>query len=99
MKVSWALLILLLAAAWNGSQGMSCEYQQGRSPPLSCPSSSSGGFHSRRIPEFRIQGYQHTAPSCTHRAVLVELLKGMVCVDPKQRWFQEYLRKQKKMST
>lgn len=31
MKVS-VLLLLLLAAAWTGSQGMSCKYQQGDFP-------------------------------------------------------------------
>lgn len=31
MKVS-VLLLLLLAATWTGSQGMSCKYQQGDFP-------------------------------------------------------------------
>ncbi|NWT59432.1 CCL5 protein, partial [Erythrocercus mccallii] len=89
MKVSMALLILLLAAACTGSQGIS--FRSSRRP---CCSKEM--FHTRKIPEFRIQGYLHTASSCTHRAVLVKLLRGSVCVDPEQRWFQEYLRKQKK---
>ncbi|NXO62259.1 CCL13 protein, partial [Phainopepla nitens] len=89
MKISLALLILLLAAAWTGSHGMSF-----RSPRVPCCSKQM--FYPKKIPEFRIQSYQYTAPSCTHRAVLVKLLRGMVCVDPEERWFQEYLRKQKK---
>ncbi|NXO92386.1 CCL13 protein, partial [Certhia brachydactyla] len=89
MKISFALLILLLAAAWTGSQGRSF-----RSSRVKCCSEEM--FSRRKISEFRIQGYQYTAPTCTHRAVLVKLLKGLVCVDPEERWFQEYLRKQKK---
>ncbi|NXL80431.1 CCL13 protein, partial [Leptocoma aspasia] len=89
MKISVALLILLLAAAWTGSQGMSF-----RSSRASCCSQEM--FSRRKIPEFKIQGYQYTSATCSHRAVLVKLPKGMVCVDPEQRWFQEYLRKQKK---
>ncbi|NWZ02321.1 CCL13 protein, partial [Loxia curvirostra] len=88
MRISLALLILLLAAAWTGSQGMSF-----RSSRAQCCSKEM--FFPRKIPEFRIRGYLETAPSCTHRAVLVKLLKGMVCVDRKEKWFQEYLRKQK----
>ncbi|NWY65346.1 CCL13 protein, partial [Erithacus rubecula] len=86
MKIS-ALLLLLLAAAWVGSQGMSF-----RSRSQCC---SREMFSSRKIPEQLIQGYQHTDPSCTHRAVLVKLQKGMVCVDPEKKWFQKFLRKQK----
>ncbi|XP_039576700.1 C-C motif chemokine 7-like [Passer montanus] len=89
MKISLALLVLLLAAAWTGSQGLSFR----RSSPSCC---SKGMFSRRKIPEFKILGYLETASSCTHRAVLVKLAKGMVCVDPEEKWFQEYLRKQKK---
>ncbi|NXR62072.1 CCL13 protein, partial [Rhadina sibilatrix] len=89
MKISLALLILLLAAAWTGSQGMSFRSSRGEC----CPREK---FYTRRIPAVRIQGYLYTAPTCSHRAVLVKLLKGRVCVDPEERWFQEYLRKQKK---
>ncbi|NWV60105.1 CCL26 protein, partial [Malurus elegans] len=53
----------------------------------------------RRIPEFRIREYRYSASSCALRAVLVKLDHGMVCVDPQQKWFQEYLRKQKKPKT
>ncbi|NXR96320.1 CCL13 protein, partial [Hypocryptadius cinnamomeus] len=89
MKISLALLILLLAAAWTGSQGMSF-----RSSRSNCCSKKM--FYHRKIPAFRIRDYQKTASTCTHRAVLVKLSKGMVCVDPEEKWFQEYLRKQKK---
>ncbi|NXU40925.1 CCL4 protein, partial [Drymodes brunneopygia] len=89
MKISLALLVLLLAAAWTGSQGKSF-----RSSRLTCCSKEM--FLRRKIPDSRIQSYLHTAPSCSHRAVLVKLQKGMVCVNPEERWFQEYLRKQKR---
>ncbi|NXT16005.1 CCL13 protein, partial [Prunella fulvescens] len=89
MKISVFLLILLLAAAWTGSQGMSFRSSRVKC----CPKEK---FSHRKIPEFRIQSYQYTPPSCTHRAVLVKLLKGVVCVDPEVEWFQEYLRKHKK---
>ncbi|KAF2982787.1 hypothetical protein EK904_010102 [Melospiza melodia maxima] len=52
-------------------------------------------FYHRKIQESRIVGYLETPSTCTHRAVFVKLLKGMVCVDPDKKWFQEYLRKQK----
>ncbi|NXS35290.1 CCL26 protein, partial [Pomatostomus ruficeps] len=88
MKISVALLIVLLAAAWTGSQGMSF-----RSSRVTCCSRER--LFRRKILEFWIRGYQYTAPSCAHQAVVVKLLKGTVCVDPEQGWFQEYLRKQK----
>ncbi|NXX25009.1 CCL13 protein, partial [Nicator chloris] len=92
MKISSALLILLLAAAWTGSQGMSFRSSRG-----TCCSKEM--FSRQKIPEFRIQGYLYTPPTCTHRAVLVKLPKGMVCVDPQERWFQRFLRKQKKSNS
>ncbi|XP_030818829.1 C-C motif chemokine 7-like [Geospiza fortis] len=88
MRISLALLILLLAAAWTGSRGMSL-----RSSRATC--CSKGMFYHRKIPESRILGYLETPSTCTHRAVFVKLLKGMVCVDPEKKWFQEYLRRQK----
>ncbi|NXR18818.1 CCL4 protein, partial [Cinclus mexicanus] len=91
MKIS-VLLLLLLALAWTGSQGMSL-----RSPKSQCCSKEM--FKYRKIPESRIQDYKYTDPTCTHRAVLVKLLKGNVCVDPEERWFQKYLRKQKKTNS
>ncbi|XP_030143975.1 C-C motif chemokine 5 isoform X2 [Taeniopygia guttata] len=89
MKISSALLILLLAAAWTRSQGLSL-----RSSKAHCCSKEMSSR--RKIPEFKIQGYLETPSTCTYRAVLVQLQKGMVCVDPEKKWFQEYLRKQKK---
>ncbi|NXR47471.1 CCL13 protein, partial [Hippolais icterina] len=86
MKISLGLLLLLLAAAWTSIQGMSFH---SRAPCCS-------ELHKQRIPEFKIQGYKETSPNCIHKAVLVKLQKGFVCVDPKEKWFQDYLRKQKK---
>ncbi|NWR48478.1 CCL11 protein, partial [Regulus satrapa] len=87
MKISFALLILLLAAAWTGSQGMSF-----RSSRSQCCSKLSR----QKIPEDKILSYKYTSPTCSRRAVIVELPKGMVCVDPEKRWFQEHLRNKKK---
>ncbi|NXB28305.1 CCL13 protein, partial [Eulacestoma nigropectus] len=86
MKISVALLVLLLAAAWAGSQGMSL-----RSPKVTCCSKEMFVHH--KISPCKIQGYQHTPSNCTHKAVLVKLLKGMVCVDPEKAWFKDYLKK------
>ncbi|NWR10056.1 CCL13 protein, partial [Paradoxornis webbianus] len=89
MKISLALLILLLAAAWTGSQGMSFRRSGGRC----CPKEK---LCHKEIPGPKIQGYQCTPSNCPVRAVLVKLRRGSVCVDPEETWFQEYLRKQKK---
>ncbi|NWW64135.1 CCL13 protein, partial [Ifrita kowaldi] len=89
MKISLVLLVLLLAAAWAGRQGMSF-----RSSKVTCCSKEM--FSRQKIPEFRIKEYQYTPSTCTHKAVLVTLPRGMVCVDPQESWFQEYLSKQKK---
>ncbi|NXE41400.1 CCL5 protein, partial [Ptilorrhoa leucosticta] len=89
MKISLALLVLLLAAAWAGRQGRSF-----RSSKVTCCSKEM--FSYRRIPALRIKEYQYTSSNCSHNAVLVTLPRGMVCVDPQERWFQEFLRKQKK---
>ncbi|NXS24234.1 CCL5 protein, partial [Mystacornis crossleyi] len=93
MKISLALLVLLLAAAWAGRPGVSF-----RSSKVTCCSEKM--FSRQKIPAFRIQKYEYTSPKCTHKAVLVMLQKGtMVCVDPEERWFQQYLRKQNPNST
>ncbi|NXO18289.1 CCL26 protein, partial [Oriolus oriolus] len=92
MKISLALLVLLLAAAWAGGQGVSF-----RSSKVTCCSKEM--FSHRKIPEAKIQEYRYTAPSCTHKAVLVKLPAAIVCVDPKEKWFQKYLRKQKKLNS
>ncbi|NWY44255.1 CCL5 protein, partial [Sylvia atricapilla] len=92
MKISLALLVLLLAAAWIGGQGMS--FQSHRS---NCCSQDM--FLHKKIPEAKIQGYKYTPSTCTHKAVLVKLERGLVCVDPRKKWFQEYLRKKESNST
>ncbi|NXA20965.1 CCL1 protein, partial [Ibidorhyncha struthersii] len=90
MKVfSLALLTLLLAALWTGSQGVSF-----RSPYAVCCYKEM--FIRQKIPAFLIRSYQNTPSHCSRRAVLVELLKGKkFCVDPEEGWFQQY-QKQKK---
>ncbi|NXB47502.1 CCL12 protein, partial [Leucopsar rothschildi] len=88
MKIS-VLLLLLLAAAWTGSQGKSF-----RSSKYYCCSKEM--LARRKINESMIQGYRYTSSSCTHKAVLVKLMTGSICVDPEEKWFQKYLRKQEK---
>nr|XP_047924154.1 C-C motif chemokine 4 homolog isoform X1 [Anser cygnoides] len=53
-------------------------------------------FIEKEIPASFIRSYQETSPRCSHRAVIVELLKGRkFCVDPTEPWFQQYLQRQK----
>ncbi|NXP42491.1 CCL5 protein, partial [Leiothrix lutea] len=90
MKISLALLILLLAAAWTGSQGRSFHSSGAR-----CCAKEE--FHHKPIPESRIQDYRYTPSTCTHKAVLVKLRRvkqRWVCVDPQEKWFQDYLKKE-----
>ncbi|XP_052660210.1 regakine-1-like [Harpia harpyja] len=88
MKVfSLALLTLLLAAIWTGSQGVSfrssysvCCYQK--------------MFFWQKIPASSIKRYQKTPSHCSRKAVRVELQNGRkICVDLEQSWFQQYLQK------
>ncbi|KFR01257.1 C-C motif chemokine 4, partial [Nipponia nippon] len=85
MKVfSLALLTLLLAAPWTGSQGVSF-----RSPYSACCYKEM--FVRQKIPVFLIRSYQETPSRCSHRAMRVEMLKGRkFCVDPEEHWFQQY---------
>ncbi|NXN32764.1 CCL4 protein, partial [Nycticryphes semicollaris] len=94
MKVfSLALIILLLAALWTGSQGVSF-----RSPYSTCCYKEM--FIKQKIPASLIRSYQKTPSHCSHRAVRVELLKGKkFCVDPEESWFQQYLRQKESTST
>ncbi|NWI76202.1 CCL26 protein, partial [Dryoscopus gambensis] len=86
MKISLALLVLLLAAAYAGMTF--------RSSKVTCCSEKM--FYHQKIRESRIQEYKYTPPTCALKAVLVTVPEGTICVDPKKRWFQQYLRKQKK---
>ncbi|NXE87295.1 CCL5 protein, partial [Menura novaehollandiae] len=92
MKISLLLLTLLLAAVWTGSQGSSF-----RSPGVKCCSSEM--FFPRKIPAFRIKSYQYTASRCSHKAALVKLPKGTVCVNPEAGWFRDYLKQKKPTNT
>ncbi|NWH51447.1 CCL4 protein, partial [Fregata magnificens] len=94
MKVfSLALLTLLLAALWTGSQGASI-----RSHHSACCYKDM--FVHKKIPAFLIRNYQKTPSNCSRKAVRVELLKGKkFCVDPEESWFQEYQRQKRSAST
>ncbi|NXP03596.1 CCL4 protein, partial [Thinocorus orbignyianus] len=87
MKVfSLAMITLLLAALWTGSQGASF-----RSPRITCCYTNM--FIKQKIHTSLIRSYQKTPSHCSHRAVRVELLNGRkFCVDLQERWFQQYLR-------
>ncbi|KAM6296705.1 C-C motif chemokine 4 homolog [Aegotheles albertisi] len=94
MKIfSLALLTLLLAALWTGSQGISF-----RSPYSVCCYKEM--FIRKKIPAAFIRSYQETPSHCSRKAVRVELQKGRkFCVDPAEDWFQQYLRQKKPTST
>ncbi|XP_068271861.1 C-C motif chemokine 4-like [Nyctibius grandis] len=94
MKVfSLVLLTLLLATLWSASLGISF-----RSPYSECCYRDM--FVRKKIPAFLIRRYEETPPSCSRKAVRVELLKGKkVCVDPEQGWFQQYRRQKELTST
>ncbi|XP_069730282.1 C-C motif chemokine 13 [Phaenicophaeus curvirostris] len=93
MKIfSLALLTLLLAALWIGSQGLSF-----RSPYSKCCYKKM--FIRQKIPAFLIRSYQKTPSHCSRKAVLVELLKGKkFCVDPEESWFHQYQQQQESTS-
>ncbi|NWW44048.1 CCL4 protein, partial [Pedionomus torquatus] len=94
MKVfSLAIITLLLAALWTRSQGVSF-----RSPYSTCCYKEM--FIKQKIPGSLIRSYQKTPSHCSRRAVRVELLRGKkFCVDPEERWFQQYLRQKESTST
>ncbi|XP_029884284.1 regakine-1-like [Aquila chrysaetos chrysaetos] len=94
MKVfSLALLTLLLAAIWTGSQGVSFRSSYG----VCCYQEM---FFRQKIPASLIKSYQKTPSHCSRKAVRVELQKGRkICVDPEESWFQQYQQKKKLTST
>ncbi|XP_017932082.1 C-C motif chemokine 4-like [Chiroxiphia lanceolata] len=93
MKIcSLALLTLLLAAPWTGSQGMSLR----TSHAMCC---HKGMFIRREIPASKIKSYQNTPSLCSRKAVILKLQKGTVCVDPEVSWFQKYLKEKKLINT
>ncbi|NXT02725.1 CCL4 protein, partial [Jacana jacana] len=94
MKVfSLALITLLLAALWTGSQSASF-----RSSYSTCCYKEM--FVKQKIPTSLIRSYQKTPSYCSHRAVRVELLQGKkFCVDPEERWFRQYLRQKESTNT
>ncbi|NXL60304.1 CCL4 protein, partial [Chordeiles acutipennis] len=87
------LTLLLLAALWTGSQGISF-----RSPGHStcCYKEM---FVRQKIPASLIRSYQMTPSHCSRKAVRVELRKTKVCVNPEEDWFQQYLRQKESTNT
>ncbi|XP_074779035.1 C-C motif chemokine 13-like [Athene noctua] len=94
MKVSTlALLTMLLAALWTESQSASFRSLYG----ACCYKKM---FLRNKIPDNLIKSYQETPSHCSHRAVRVETLKGQkFCVDPKKKWFQDYLQRKEANDT
>ncbi|XP_027546896.1 regakine-1-like [Neopelma chrysocephalum] len=93
MKIySLALLTLLLAAPWTGSQGRSLR----GSHAICCHKNM---FIRREIHASKIKSYRNTPSLCSRKAVILELQKGPVCVDPKLSWFQKYLKEKKSINT
>ncbi|NXD63449.1 CCL4 protein, partial [Eolophus roseicapillus] len=92
MKISsLALLSLLLAALWTGSQGVSF-----RSSYSACCYKDM--FIRRKIPALLIKSYQQTPSHCSHKAVRMELRNGKkFCMD--QDWFQQYQRQKESTLT
>nr|XP_009674171.1 PREDICTED: C-C motif chemokine 26-like [Struthio camelus australis] len=94
MKVfSLALASVLLLALWTETQGRSfrISYTTCCYPKM---------FIRKAILTSCIKSYRETSPSCTYRAMLIELQSGKkFCVDPKEAWFQKYLQRQKQTSS
>ncbi|NWS41780.1 CCL4 protein, partial [Probosciger aterrimus] len=92
MKISsLALLSLLLAALWTGSQGVSF-----RSSYSACCYKDM--FIRQKIPALLIKSYQETPSHCSHKAVRMELRNGKkFCMD--QDWFQKYQRQKESTRT
>ncbi|KFW03317.1 C-C motif chemokine 3-like 1, partial [Eurypyga helias] len=89
---SVALLTLLLAALWAGSQAISFRSHYG----ACCYKEM---FTHQKIPAFLIRRFQKTPSHCSRKAVRLELRKGRkVCVDPEQDWFQQYQAQQQSAS-
>ncbi|NXE27245.1 CCL5 protein, partial [Ardeotis kori] len=89
MKVFYlALLTVLLAALWTGSQGVSFRSSYG-------PCCYKEMIIRQKIPIFLIRSYQETSSHCSRKAVRVELRKGRkFCVDPEADWFRQYQQQQ-----
>uniref|UniRef100_A0A8C4XRJ3 Chemokine interleukin-8-like domain-containing protein n=1 Tax=Falco tinnunculus TaxID=100819 RepID=A0A8C4XRJ3_FALTI len=94
MKVfSLAVLILLLATLWTGSQGISFRSSYGKC----CYKNM---FVKKEIPAAFIKDYKKTPSHCPRRAMRVEVVERRnVCVDPEETWFQNFLQQESSGST
>ncbi|XP_008269329.2 C-C motif chemokine 7 [Oryctolagus cuniculus] len=87
MKVSAALLCLLLLAAACSSQALA---QTETKPALTACCFS---FVRKRIPLQRLVSYQKTSKACVKEAVIFRTRRDQeVCADPMQKWVQDTMR-------
>ncbi|XP_062031236.1 C-C motif chemokine 2-like [Lepus europaeus] len=87
MKVSAALLCLLLLAATCSSQALA--QTETKPAPATCCLS----FVRKRIPPQRLVSYQKTSKACVKEAVIFRTRRDLeVCADPTQKWVQDSMR-------